>query len=108
MTINEIKELIGKEEFAHYGIRCEEDTMRQVGEELDNSRIWIDNEPTEETLNGTSCIGIESAEDVGKAMELIKNYYGNCLYIIAGDYREYGEDEGEHIIQNATVVARIY
>lgn len=79
------------------GIRFDEEDYK-VGESMMESRIWIDGEPTEDYLDGTSALEVNYTTDAV--------YSGRC-YLIGGIMGGYGEDENEIIIRNAIVVAII-
>ncbi len=98
-TLNLINELRYENEFV--GIRTQDETS-EVGECCKESNIWVDGEPTEETLNGTCCTSCRSERDIEKHLKL---YYGETVILIGGQRMEYGEDDGEMIIENAKVLA---
>lgn len=109
----DMSDLIDQSEFDHFGIRIE-DVMDPVaeGEVLRPSRVWVDGEPTDEILGGTSTLGIKGNIDVPRAMQMLgatsKNtqggYFGKVIYLVGG-YDSYpGEDAGERIIPDATVI----
>lgn len=86
------------------GIRAHDDVVA-VGAEFDDSRIWDNGEPTDETLHGVSTIQIKSADKIADAMDRIQSYLGEYLSVVAGDSGEWGEDEGEAIIHRGVCVA---
>ena len=61
------------------------------------SHVWIDNEETEEELDGV-CV-LDSAY-----ADLAKHYCGDHVAIIAGNEYSYGQDVGEISLQDAVVV----
>ena len=69
----------------------------EVGQTLEPSFVWVDGEITEEVLEGTCGINIQSNAACG--------YFGKCMAIIGGYYAEYGEDVGELIVKDAVVIA---
>ena len=71
--------------------------MVEVGQILEPSFVWVDGEITDEELEGTCGIGINSKASCG--------YFGKCMAIIGGYDAEYGEDDGEIIIKDAEVIA---
>lgn len=105
--LEKIMETMENGDYTYYGIRVDVDVDYSVGDYTSDSRIWIDGESTEEMLNGTSCVGLRYADetDVTKAIKIAENYAGNRIYLIGSDSMEYGEDEGEYILENAVVVA---
>ena len=93
--------------YEYYGIRIDDDIEYSEGDKTEDSRIWVDGDPTDETLDGTSSIGIDhtdTADEIEAKIEQAKNYYGNKMYLIAGNSVSYGEDAGEYVISNAVVV----
>lgn len=90
----------------YFGNRSD-DRSYDVGNILPASRVWADNNVTDEILDGTSTTGIRYIEDAGKALtyhEASYNY-GQPMYLVAGDLVGYGEDAGEYIISDAEVIA---
>jgi hypothetical protein len=69
----------------------------EVGAILEPSFVWVNGEETEEELNGTCGIDID--------MKAGCDYMGDCLVVIGGYSKEWGEDAGETIIENAEVLA---
>lgn len=110
---NQLAESMNNGEYEYYGIRVEDlDDPGKKGDSLPDSRIWVDGEPTGETLNGTSVLGIESVNDVGKGMIAMGlkdgargGYFGKVVYLVGGNSREYGEDVGEWILRDAKIVS---
>lgn len=110
MTAAEIKNLVEFGEYEYIGIRVEDGVEYQIGEMANVSRVWVDNEVTDETLDGTSCIGFRAnatEEEIEEALEAADIYYGDQVYLIAGNEMTFGEDDGEYIIKDAIVIARI-
>ena len=103
MTASELKEIYENREFEYIGIRVEDGIEYEIGDYANDSRVWVNGDPMDETLNGTCCIGINGS-NCAKALELANSYVGNRVYIIGGDSMEFGEDEGEYIIRNAVVI----
>lgn len=91
------------------GYRClpSGDPRYAMGEKMDNSMDWQDDECTGEELRGACClsdkIGIE------EATRILKTYHGSdaAIYIIAGDSKLRGQDPNEIIISNPHVVGII-
>lgn len=125
MTAREIYEVIKANErkFRCFGIRACNETLN-VGETASDSYNWDDEkeESEWERLNGACATGFDYlwlvdepeesdiADDVAtiqKAMDINARYYGAHTYLIAGMNSEYGNDEAEEIIENATVLAII-
>lgn len=101
----EIIDIMNKIGFAYFGIRVDENVDYKVGDYTANSRVWVNNEVTDEELEGTSCVGFMYADEIESALETAKGYFGNRVYVIAGNDMEYGEDSGEYVIKDAVVVA---
>ena len=107
MNAQKIFDIIESNSYEYYGIRIEDRVEYNIGDYTNKSRIWDNGNPTENTLNGTSCIGIpynSCLEDIVRAITTAGIYYGTSCYLIAGNSMEFGEDAGEYIIQNAEVV----
>lgn len=76
------------------------------GDQLPPSRVWVELEPTDRVLPGTSVISPRSPRVRSSAMEF--NYYeGRHVYIVTGQYVRSGSDPGEVIIAGAKVVRRL-
>lgn len=108
MKAETIMDMIGEAEYGYYGIRIELDVDYALGDTTNESRIWCDGTVTDLTLDGTSCVGIPAnanMADINNAIKTASHYFGNRIYLIGGDQCEYGEDAGEYIITDATVVA---
>lgn len=99
------EELRQNGEYEYYGIRTQEECFA-LGEIEHLSHIWNDGDETDEELDGISCTTITSraVSMHGEGNSRLGKYYGGHIAIIAGNEIEYGEDEGEIIIRNATVV----
>ena len=99
-------------EYEHVGIRITENRL-EVGSTPENSRVWVDGEPTEETLNGASAVQVKpdekSVRNALRASGLIKGgrseYYGKSVSVIGSNEMTYGEDDGEIVMSDAVVVA---
>lgn len=104
-----------KNGFTHFGVRTADGL--EIGQELECSHDWDYEHDCEsdKLLNGTCATGFgelwfdgeaEDEEAIKNAVEFnAKLYCGDAQYIIAGDGEEYGADEKEVIISNATVIA---
>jgi hypothetical protein len=82
-----------------WGVRWDEQEF-PVGHLFADSRVWDDNEPTEETLNGTCAI-----RD-GHLLRALRTtcYYGRP-YVVCGRLSTYGQDEGEVVLCECEVMA---
>lgn len=115
MEIKEILEKIEKSNLNHFGIRSEDRSLEE-GYELEASHDWEDNEMQDELLSGTCATGIgylwldgeqEDVDTLQKAISANGGRYGDHVYIIGGDSYEDGNDDGEVIISDAIVIAKI-
>ena len=91
-----VKNGYDKHEHVARGIRMD-DKLFVLGETVPNSRIWVDGEPTDQYLDGVSVIGYPITTD--------GLYVYDHAYLVEGDAREFGEDDGELILRNARVIA---
>ena len=91
------------EKWTWYGVRCCDDLL-SVGDTVPNSRVWDDGEPTDEMLDGASCIKVAHDGIGPELFDMVSSYVGEHVYLIAGHYASYGEDDGEIIIRDAVVV----
>lgn len=101
-----VEELIDGSSYGWYGIRID-DRLYSVGDNMPASRVWDYGEPTSDYLDGTSCVGIAYTTEIDKAVKIANLYFGDHAYLIAGDSAEFGEDEGEYIIDNAVVIGKL-
>lgn len=83
-------------DYAYIGIRVQEVPF-ELGTMDHCSHVWVDGDDTGEELNGVSVL-------LGAYADNAKQYFGNHVAIVAGDCAEYGEDDGEVIISDATVI----
>lgn len=88
-------------EFEVVGLRIDSNTNYKVGDKTALSRVWDDGEVTDELLKGTSCIDVQPLLE-GETFQ--GSYYGEHCYLIAGNYKTYGEDPLEIIIEDAVVI----
>jgi hypothetical protein len=80
------------------GIRIDKAGL-PIGYTFPPSRRWEDGDPTNDILDGTSCLRINKLDrDYG-------GYNGNQIYAVSGRSLYEGEDPGELIIEDATIVA---
>lgn len=95
-----VEEMELEYEYEYIGIRVQEQEF-EIGAIDHVSRVWIDGDETEEELNGVCATKIDAIAN------LPYEYFGEHVAIICGNSAEYGEDVGEIIIEDATVVAVI-
>lgn len=94
-----------------YGVRVVEEPVEdyQIGQYLAPSRVWQDNDPTDDLLDGTSAIlagtdGAPSEEEIRRAIDRTRPYWGQTILLIGGRTGEYGDDPSEIVIQDAVVL----
>lgn len=96
--------IISEGEYEHYGLRVVEGECPDVGSNLDCSYRWEETECTGEELYGTSSIDVDE-KNLREKVEWTSVYFGDHIMLIAGDYREWGEDQYESVIRDAIVLA---
>ena len=80
---------------------------------------WYEDDFSHYRLPGTSATGIEEIYDyedpreveekIEKALEIHKEWSdveAKSMYVVGGDYMEYGHDNGEYVINNHTLTRR--
>lgn len=121
--VNEIKTAY-ENGYRFFGVRniTRELDKLNVGDACPNSYDWdIENDcstycTTGETLNGASAVHVntdpvwdddtEMQEALETAIEQAKNYYDGVLYLIASkENYDWGSDENEIVLEDATVIA---
>lgn len=101
----------------HIGIRFD-DNEYKMGDDLENSRNWVDGNWTDEELDGTCAVNVGEAwsyDDLDELKETAidrinmngAGYLGQYEYLIAGYSSEIGEDDCEIIIKGAEVIGII-
>ncbi|HEX5508933.1 MAG TPA: hypothetical protein VFX37_10560 [Pseudolabrys sp.] len=108
---NEVSNVIANGEHEYYGLRVTQDPIDPNN--IQPSRVWINGKPTQEFLSGPSAIGIRSEQDIERAL---KNagygnepgpfYHGEHVALIGGNRIEHGEDYGEYIFHDPTVIGQ--
>lgn len=95
------------EDYADFGLRIIPDGHdASAGSVLPVSKRWDDGSDTGEELNGTSTIGIAKISDIDRAIALLMDagYQGSQVALVKGEKTQSGEDPGEALINEATVV----
>lgn len=91
------------------GYRClpSGDPRYAMGEKVDNSMDWQDDDCTGEELRGACALA--STVQLDEAVRILRGYHGDdaAIYIIAGDSASRGQDLHEIIIANPHVVGII-
>lgn len=107
-NINELMTTIENGKYNYYGLRgASENDINNISRGyLDCSYDWVDNEITDEQLNGTCAIGVNeylSEDELENRYNRAKDNYAACngtttVLLIADDHQEYGNDEDEVIL----------
>lgn len=130
MIIKDIKKICEESCFEYFGLRAD-DMEYQVSDICNNSHQLFQDPifddfgnllyPAVEDpespyygyydageLNGTCAVKFnpDNEDSIESALEAVKIYSGENLYIIAGDSMEYGNDDGEIIIREAEVIGK--
>jgi hypothetical protein len=98
-------------QFESYGLRADDAAYdADASTWLPPSRQWVDGEPTDELLSGTSSVGLPdsaSDEEIRAAILSLKPYLGDNLYLLGSkSAKEAGEDEGEALLKKAVALAK--
>lgn len=106
-----IKQIMGELEsgnYNYYGLRnATEHDLELINSGrtyLDCSHNWVDNEDTEEKLEGSCAVYVSeymSAKEItARYNQVLNNYFGNTILLIADNTSEWGNDENEIILGN--------
>ena len=119
MTANQIKAIISTSNFEYYGIRSDDGVEYKVGDSCYASHQWWQDDPEDDALEydeemhcwdggelpGTCALKVSEESDVQKILDFSSYCYGGKhITLIAGNYAEYGNDDGEIIIRDAIVL----
>ncbi len=122
MTKEDIKKMIESEEYSVYGLRMDY-TDYKIGDVMANSHQWYQDPQSDDDtfesdnyngflgcwdygeLDGT-CAILVTQDTIEEALESIRHYEGDHLYLVGGDYAEDGNDYREVIIEDAKVLAK--
>jgi len=99
-----ISAAVERDDHDYYGLRIEHGRRFATGDELPDSRVWVDGEETDETLDGVATLRLPHDPDddeIAKVLSEIGSYYGDALVLVGGTFGGYGEDVGEAIIRDA-------
>lgn len=103
-----ITEIVASGKYAYYGLRVVEDEPTlAIGSTLPPSRRWVDGDPTDDYLEGTSVIAITPCTGVSAALNLLRPYYGSYLLVVGYEEFEHGQDSGEAIAKWPVLLAVI-
>lgn len=117
-TIDKIANAVTNSDFLFFGLRIEDGVRYEVGDYLPDSRIWVDDEPTDETLDGTSVIGLNNymddegnltADAVRQVLADAPAYFGTHIAIVGQDEEPSiaGDDPCERIFRKARCIMLI-
>lgn len=99
--IHEIaKSVIAKNyDYEYIGLRIQESNYGQeVGDEIEHcSRHWIDGDMTDDEIDGICAVNVAAA---AKKVLSFGGYIGTIVIVIGSNRSEYGEDDGEIILQS--------
>jgi hypothetical protein len=106
-----IKQIMGELEsgnYNYYGLRnATEHDLELINSGrtyLDCSHNWVDNEDTEEKLEGSCAVYVSeymSAKEItARYNQVLNNYFGNTILLIADNTSEWGNDENEIVLGN--------
>jgi hypothetical protein len=111
----EIGKAMEKSGYRFFGVRA--GRPKKVGQYCAYS--WYEDDFSHYRLPGTSSTGIgeindyddpeEVKEEIEKALEIHKEWSdveAKSMYVVGGDYMEYGHDNGEYVINNHTLTRR--
>lgn len=73
-----------------------------VGTVLRKSRVLVDGKVTKKVLSGTSCFAHKY-----RSPKSFNAYHADEAYLVTGDSTEEGNDVGEVVVKNCTVVASL-
>lgn len=98
---------------ASYGLRVltHDQLGLGVGDTLPASRNYSEDHATDDSLPGSSTIGVDAAcgevwdEDAERAIRLVSRYSGDVVALVVGEHAGNGEDEGELLISDARIIA---
>lgn len=108
MTVAELKKIIEKnewdEKYEKFGIRVQTVPFR-LGVVDHCSKVWIDNEETDEELDGICATDLDQPE-AAKTIEG-RGYFGDYIALIGSSTYSYGQDLGEIILEKDAEVLYI-
>jgi hypothetical protein len=107
--VNDIKDTVANDDSTshYYGLRSlpdYEDKPYKEGQTLEPSYRWEDGKRRGK-LDGVSCVGLtDYGENAEWALTKVQTYGYDQIALVVGDNSKGGEDEGEAIIRNASIV----
>lgn len=107
MLLEVIAEAKEQCDYEYIGVRTQEEAFA-LGEISHCSSVWVDEEETDDMLDGICCTSIDSPAIVAHCDEGVRSmygkYYGGHSALIASNDADIGEDVGELILRDAVVV----
>ncbi len=110
MTVREMLKLgeavTGKygAKYNYIGVRVQ-DRPEKVGTKLTHvSHVWEDGEETEEEMRGVSAINADTDPTSLSRFTLDTVYRGGYVLILGGEIEEFGQDEGEIVMERPVVL----
>jgi hypothetical protein len=108
LNIKQIMDELESGNYNYYGLRnATEHDLELINSGrtyLDCSHNWVDNEDTEEKLEGSCAVYVSeymSAKEItARYNQVLNNYFGNTILLIADNTSEWGNDENEIVLGN--------
>lgn len=108
LNIKQIMDELESGNYNYYGLRnATEHDLELINSGrtyLDCSHNWVDNEDTEEKLEGSCAVYVSeymSAKEItARYNQVLNNYFGNTILLIADNASEWGNDENEIVLGN--------
>ena len=96
----DIDQIAHASEYDYIGFRVvnKNNELYKVGDVARRSRIWVDNEPTDEYLSGTCAVNSEKINLTGYG------YFGDTILVLGSNNAEGGNDPGGIIMIDAVVL----
>lgn len=97
--------------YNYYGLRAvAADDPIAVGECAAPSYQWVDGERTDNELAGVCAIALPwhsdcDTADIEAALRIVKGYDGARIVLLGASQRDWGEDPGEIVMENAVALA---
>lgn len=113
--MNELDKMVENGDFYELGLRVS-NRLHNVGDVLSHNSTQSERDEDEYELDGLCAIKINIAfsdgvdfEDVKTAIDLVVKYFGNHIYLIGNNGAcECGNDDGEIIMVEPKIIARIF
>jgi hypothetical protein len=102
LTKEAVIEALREYEYSAFGLRVFEEPPED-GDILEPSRVWVDGEPTDEILSGTSAVRVYPRV-INGALKELRCYQGEYVALLGSNVYEDGEDAGEVVLEDAQVL----